>query len=217
MIQQFSPQVETNHPAVEQEELITTLAAENAARNAQFRHILLIVPLLSTIPYLPSLINPRTTLLSLLSLTSLLSTAYLLHHQTPHESGIAFLDRWAKPKTPRPTRPPSEGSFSDDDDETEVATAYAPRSQPRARRSSFSFEPRKSPLEMYLPYLNLGLGVVLILMAWAVGRVDGKAVWTGMGYLPLLIYGVVLTAKMVMGSVDPEKELTALRYEYKGA
>lgn len=70
---------------------------------------------------------------------------------------------------------------------------------------------------MYLPYLNLGLGVVLILMAWAVGRVDAKAVWTGMGYLPLLIYGVVLTAKMVMGSVDPEKELTALRYEYKGA
>lgn len=198
----------------EQEDLITTLAAENAARNAQFRHILLSVPLLSTIPYLPSLINPRTTLLSLLSLTSLLSTAYLLHHQTPHESGIAFLDRWAKPKTPRPTRPPSEGSFSDDESE-----AYVPRRQPRERRrrSSFSFEARKSPLEIYLPYLNLGLGVVLMLMGWAVGKVDSKAVWPGMGYLPLLVYAVILIAKMVMGSVDPEKELTALRYEYKGA
>lgn len=70
---------------------------------------------------------------------------------------------------------------------------------------------------MYLPYLNLGLGVVLVLMGWVVGRVKERDVWTGMGWLPLVVYLVVLVAKMVMGSVDPEKELTALRYDYKGA
>ncbi|CAM1510444.1 Fc.00g007790.m01.CDS01 [Cosmosporella sp. VM-42] len=196
----------------EQEDLIEQLAAENAARNAQFRYFLLTLPLLTTLPYLPSLFRPSTTLLSLLSLTSLLSTAYLLHHQAPHESGIAILDAWSKPKTPRPTRPPSEGSISED----EVFVARR-QQQERRRRSSFSFEPRRSPLELYLPYLNLGLGVVLALMGWAVGRVANTAVWPGMGYLPLVVYGVVLLAKVVMGSVDPEKELSALRYEYKGA
>lgn len=58
---------------------------------------------------------------------------------------------------------------------------------------------------------------MLVLMSWAVGRAGNKAVWTGMGYLPLVVYSVVLIAKVVMSSVDPEKELTALKYEYKGA
>ncbi|PCD44927.1 hypothetical protein AU210_000376 [Fusarium oxysporum f. sp. radicis-cucumerinum] len=170
----------------EQQDYINQLAAENAARDVQFRRFLLAIPLLATIPYLPALINPPTALLALLSLTSLFSTAYLLHHQPPASSGIPFLDSWAKPKTPRPTRPPSLST-------------------------------RESPLETYLPYLNLGLGLVLILMAWAIGRTKSEAVWPGMGYLPLVVYGIILVSKMVMGSVDPEKELSSLKYDYKGA
>ncbi|KAM5343062.1 hypothetical protein ACJ41O_014028 [Fusarium nematophilum] len=212
----------------EQEDLIGQLAAENAARDAQMRRFLFALPLLATIPYLPALINPPTALLALLSLTSLCSTAYLLHHQAPATSGITFIDKWARPKTPRPTRPPSlstrgassglAGDNDDDyDDEVDYDTVYVPRGRQRRRRSSFSYVERRSPLEMYLPYLNLGLGVILILMAWVVGKTRSEAVWPGMGYLPLVVYGVVLLAKMVMGSVDPEKELSALKYDYKGA
>ncbi|KAF4993827.1 hypothetical protein FDECE_13301 [Fusarium decemcellulare] len=206
----------------EQEDLIGRLAEENAARDAQFRRLLLALPLLATIPYLPALINPPTSLLALLSLTSLFSTAYLLHHQPPASSGIPFLDKWAKPKTPRPTRPPSlstrhSSGILDEDDDDDDEVEYVPRGRPRQRRSSFSYVERRSPLEMYLPYLNLGLGLILILMAWAVGRSRSEAVWPGMGYLPLVVYVVVLLAKTVMGSVDPEKELSALKYEYKGA
>ncbi|KAH6977028.1 hypothetical protein BKA56DRAFT_587493 [Ilyonectria sp. MPI-CAGE-AT-0026] len=199
----------------EQEDLIESLAAENAARDAQFRRLLVAVPIVATIPYIPSLLRPSTTLLSLLSLTSLLSTAYLLHHLPPASSGITFLDAWARPKTPRPTRAPSVHDDDDDDDGDEVA--YAPRGRPRRRRTSFSFVARSSPLQIYLPYLNLGLGVMLILMSWVVGRAGNTAVWTGMGYLPLFVYLVVLISKVVMSSVDPEKELTALKYEFKGA
>ncbi|KAI6756653.1 hypothetical protein HG530_011251 [Fusarium avenaceum] len=147
----------------EQEDYIAQLAIENAARDVQFRRFLLAIPLLATIPYLPALINPPTSLLALLSLTSLFSTAYLLHHQPPTSSGIPFLDDWARPKTPRPTRPPSLST----------------------RESS--------------------------------GRVKSEAVWPGMGYLPLVVYGIILVSKMVMGSVDPEKELSSLKYDYKGA
>jgi hypothetical protein len=35
--------------------------------------------------------------------------------------------------------------------------------------------------------------------------------------LPGFVYGFVLLAKVVMGSVNPEAELGALRYEFKGA
>ncbi|KAF7552973.1 hypothetical protein G7046_g7243 [Stylonectria norvegica] len=179
----------------EQEEFIERLAVENTARNAQFRLILLSLPLLSTIPYLPSLLHRSTTLLSLLSLTSLLSTTYLLYHHAPTVSGIAFLDAWSHPKTPHPTRTPSEQSLTEEE----------------------TFAERKSPLEQYLPYLNFGLGVVLVLMGIVVGRDGNRDVWVGMGSLPLLVYSVVLLAKVVMASVDPEKELSALKYDYKGA
>lgn len=162
-------------------------------------------------------------MLALLSLTSLFSTAYLLHHQPPASSGIPFLDNWARPKTPRPTRPPSlstrdsSGVFDDDDEDEVDDVPYAPRGRPRQRRSSFSYVETRSPLETYLPFLNLGLGLVLILMAWAIGRTKSEAVWPGMGYLPLVVYAIILISKMVMGSVDPEKELASLKYDYKGA
>lgn len=87
----------------------------------------------------------------------------------------------------------------------------------RERRSSFRYVERKSPLEVYLPYLNLGLGAMLVLMTWAVDRSGKATVWAGMGYLPLVVYAVVLASKMVMSGVDPEKELSALKYDYKGA
>ena len=35
-----------------------------------------------------------------------------------------------------------------------------------------------------------------------------------MGYLPLVVYAIILVSKMVMGSVDPEKELSSLKYVY---
>jgi hypothetical protein len=46
------------------------------------------------------------------------------------------------------------------------------------------------------------------------GRSD---MWVGFGWLPAVVYGVVLLAKVIMGSVDPEAELGGLRYGYKGA
>lgn len=42
-------------------------------------------------------------------------------------------------------------------------------------------------------------------------------VWWGFGWLPGLVWGVVVLAKWIMGGVDPESELGGLRYGYKGA
>lgn len=39
----------------------------------------------------------------------------------------------------------------------------------------------------------------------------------GLGNLPGIVYAVVVVAKLMMASVDPERELGALKYGYKGA
>lgn len=76
---------------------------------------------------------------------------------------------------------------------------------------------QRSPLETYLPYLNLGLIAALILMGMVTKSNVASFGWIGMGNLPAIVYIVVLVAKMVMASVDPEAELSTLKYEYKGA
>lgn len=71
------------------------------------------------------------------------------------------------------------------------------------------------PVVRYLPYLNIVLSVLLALLGMvARGRVE---IWFGFAWLPGSVYGVALLAKVVMGSVNPEAELSALRYEFKGA
>jgi len=53
-------------------------------------------------------------------------------------------------------------------------------------------------------------------LGWLLKR-KGEHIWGGFAILPLGIYTVVLLAKVVMGSVDPEGELGGLRYGFKGA
>lgn len=78
--------------------------------------------------------------------------------------------------------------------------------QPRRPRGG-----RRAPLETYLPCLNAGLVLVLALTGSATGSGSGS------GILPGVVYAIVLLAKVVMGGVDPERELSALKYGYRGA
>ncbi|PQE17771.1 Histone acetyltransferase protein [Rutstroemia sp. NJR-2017a BVV2] len=76
------------------------------------------------------------------------------------------------------------------------------------------------PLQTYLPYLNIALSAILGVLGSLVKaktRAQGDIVWVGFEWVPGGIYAVVVVAKMVMGSVDPEEELRELRYGYKGA
>lgn len=56
---------------------------------------------------------------------------------------------------------------------------------------------------------------MLVLLGMVVGR--KTELWWGFGWLPAGVYTVVLLAKWLMGSVDPEGELGGLRYGFKGA
>jgi hypothetical protein len=127
---------------------------------------------------------------------------------------------WLKPAAP-PAQPPL---FDDEDDsygaqQPSEAFPSARARRRRSRSSSFSFATRKSPLEQYLPYLNMALCIVLVLMITLETSWSSQMGWsrTLLGYLPGAVYAVVLVAKAVMAGVDPEAELAALKYEYKGA
>jgi ABC-type dipeptide/oligopeptide/nickel transport system permease component len=168
--------------------LIRTLEQENTRRNKQFATVLLALPLLSILPYIPDLFNGRTTLLSILSITSLLSTAYLLYVLPPGQTAISYLDAL--------NSPPSKDKLA-------------------RRQLSQNLGLDKGPIKQYLPYLNLGLGGVLVLLGMVVSR--KIELWWGFGWLPAGVYAVVLLAKWMMGSVDPEGELGGLRYGFKGA
>jgi hypothetical protein len=150
-----------------------------------------------------------------LALSSLASTAYLLHRLPPGETGIAPLDAWL---TAASSESPAVSGGSAIDD----GFGFGPRGQARRRRaSSFSLSLHRSPLEMWLPYLNLGLGVLVLLMRLlsfkAQDEMDGWLGRMGLGNLPLVVYLVILVAKVVMASVDPERELEVLKYDHKGA
>lgn len=224
---QTSRSVLTKPP--EQETLIHTLAEQNASTNQQYQILLLALPILSSIPYILALFRPSTLLIALLGLTSLTSTVYLLFSLPITETGIPLLDAWARSG---PT-----GSGDDDNDDTSAIASgsgagpsgLGTLNQRRRRRrtNSLSYVVPKSPLEKHLPYLNIGLCLILILSGVLAKRAgaedDGERHhshqfgWLGLGNLPAIVYGVVMIAKMVMATVDPEKELQKLKYEYKGA
>lgn len=156
------------------------------------------------------------------------STVYLLFSLPITETGVPPLDAWA--------RSGHKASRDRDDETSAIASGSGTgpsglgalnQSRRRRRTNSVSFVVPKSPLEKHLPYLNVGLCIILILYGVLANRVGGNEDnvryhrhqfgWLGLGNLPAIVYVVIVVAKMVMASVDPERELQNLRYEYKGA
>ncbi|KAL1850200.1 hypothetical protein Daus18300_013000 [Diaporthe australafricana] len=219
----------------EQEKLIQTLSEQNATHNQQYQIILLALPILSCIPYLLALFRPSTSLIAVLGLTSLASTTFLLFSLPPTETGIHALDGWVKSRSARDGQQGggdsgASGVASGSGDGPSGLGTLNQRRQRRRRASSFSLAPQKSPLEKHLPLLNVGLCAVLILYGLLVQRRGGSSDhydrdedhsqhfgWLGLGNLPAIVYAVVLVAKLLMANVDPERELTALKYDFKGA
>ncbi len=211
------PKLSLTWTFLEQEKLIGSLTAENRLRNGQARWLLVVLPLACTLPYLARLFffgPPRRAVFSsLLGLSSLASTAYLVHALPPMRTGLAPLDRWAR------SSGGGSGSQDDDDDDDGKGGDDGDNNSNAGRPPTWSVVPPayRGPLESHLPTLNAALCVLLAVLEWVSGSGRGRAVVVGLGYLPALVYGVVLAAKVVMAGVDPERELGGLRYEFKGA
>jgi len=92
----------------------------------------------------------------------------------------------------------------------------------RQHKMSALLPDRESPLMKYLPYLNVALAIVVAVAGLLHLRTHENkrgvlGSLAGQGNLPLIVNAVVLVAKVTMAGVDPERELSGLMYEYKGA
>ncbi|KAK0651279.1 hypothetical protein B0T16DRAFT_489317 [Cercophora newfieldiana] len=235
----------------EQDHFIQSLTLQNQSRNRQFRQLLLAMPLISSFPYLLSLFHPHTFLLSFLALSSLASTSYLLLRLPLTKTGLQPLDdipfgwgglvllftRKRLPRKPerrltleeanrvyRRRHRESDASSTDEDTRRAERAASAERARVRVGLPLEGDMDVSGPLLEYLPYLNVGLSVVVavagFLNYYRFSEGEDEAMFLGfarLGNLPLLINVVVIVAKMIMAGVDPERELSELRYEYKGA
>ncbi|KHE87696.1 hypothetical protein GE21DRAFT_3149 [Neurospora crassa] len=208
----------------EQESLITTLTTQNSQRNSQFRSLLLLIPAIASVPYfLVLFLSPpasssspshfpsshgttktsstktTTAIFSLLALTSLAATTFITVKLPPTKTGLSIVDSLA-----------SSSSSS-------ATTKKKNKRLPNQYGAGGVLTP--SPLETWLPYLNVGLCVLVLLTGLVTGGAQGVNA-VGKVYLaalPGVIYAATVAAKVVMAGVGPEGELGGLRYRYKGA
>ncbi|KAK5053807.1 hypothetical protein LTR84_001769 [Exophiala bonariae] len=190
----------------EQENLITNLRSSETKSNAQYTLIFTALPLAVILPFLRFLFTSSQKSIALaciLSITSLLSTAYLMY-----------------------MIPPDAALFSRGDDHgsldlSAVVNRRSQRARQQAARGSPSgfFGGPDSPLTVYLPFLNAFVAVLLVVLAGGfrgkVGVPDG--LWAFF-LLPGLVFAVVLTVRSSIGDVQKGlTELQGMRYGYKGA
>ncbi|KAF7953172.1 hypothetical protein EAE96_006388 [Botrytis aclada] len=165
----------------EQDNLIQHLATLHTQYNTIYTRFLLCLPLISIIPYLLTLFSPTTSLLSILSITSLLSTAFLIYSLPPEKTSISLLDKINQP------------------------SKDSPRSKIKVLGAN---SVDNGPLQTYLPILNLVLSLILGILGTIIkskyqsksrmSEAETNIWWTGFEWLPLGIYAVVLLAKTVM-------------------
>ena len=77
----------------------------------------------------------------------------------------------------------------------------------------------EGPLQKYLPYLNIGICIMLAIASWRTkGRTDAPGGLFLFLLLPGLTLGAVTGAKSSMQNVEQGiGDLNRLRYDYKGA
>ncbi|KAK3304258.1 uncharacterized protein B0T15DRAFT_494732 [Chaetomium strumarium] len=232
----------------EQETLIQTLTTQNETRNRTFHRLLSALPALSTIPFLLGLFLSHSAgpsrLLSLLGLSSLCATGWMLYTFEVCETGFPRLDRHTSSLADKKKKK-EKGllSLSSNDSRERRRTAGAGlgagartvghydllrwNSRPRRRDGLLTGplpgEGSRTPLQQHLPWLNVGLAALVLLTGLLERvRLGGEAANAGvspllLGALPGVVYAVVVGAKVMMAEVDPERELGKLKYGYKGA
>ncbi|RKF77330.1 hypothetical protein GcM1_220037 [Golovinomyces cichoracearum] len=172
----------------EQENLIQSLEIENRTANQLHLRALLLLPLISILPYIRSLFSPGTAIFSVLSITSLLSTAYLLV-SVLHRSDATAIN------------PLSQPSFQ----------------SPLPRNEAYNLlSTSQGPIKKFLPYLNLGLCFSLAVLGILINNKYGD-LWLGFCWLPAINYGAVILTTWYIAIVDPQAELKKLKYTYRGA
>ncbi|KAF2745712.1 hypothetical protein M011DRAFT_446990 [Sporormia fimetaria CBS 119925] len=185
----------------DQEELITSLSSHDTSSTKLYTQLLLLLPLLPALLYLPRLFAFRTILPSLAAIASLLASAYTLY----------FLP--LPPVSPSSSTAQHKGKATARDRVTGA--------------KSFSFIPQESQpvpylspetadlLRQYMIPVNAALCAILCITELAQRRSWGEGMMIGGGYVPGFVLTFILWARRELRVVDLG-ELERLRYRTKG-
>ncbi|KEF55964.1 uncharacterized protein A1O9_07544 [Exophiala aquamarina CBS 119918] len=183
----------------EQETLITNLRSSETATNVQYTVFFTALPIITILVFIYFLFlstKKSVTLACLLSITSLLATAYIMY-MIP--TGAALFTN--------PVRPRLDLS------------AVALRRRGRQIDLPDFFGGADSPLTQYLPYLNTFLSVLLALLALGFRGKSGvpDGIWAFF-LLPGMVFAIVLVVRASINDIQKGlTELQGMRYDYKGA
>ncbi len=75
------------------------------------------------------------------------------------------------------------------------------------------------PVELYLPYLNGGVSVLLLLASWSLRRRPNsqEGLWVFL-LLPAIMFAMIMIARKSMADVEAGiTQLSGMKYDYKGA
>ncbi|EXJ68308.1 uncharacterized protein A1O5_08923 [Cladophialophora psammophila CBS 110553] len=184
----------------EQEHLLQNLQASETSTNAIYTMLFTGLPLIVTLPfmwYLSISTSRAMAFLCLLSITSLISSAYIMY-MIPTSTPLGSLS--VPPRTTPITRQRQAHGTG-------------------LSQSAFLFASAESPIDQYLPYLNAFIGVLLFIasMGYRSRNDVPEGLWLFL-LLPGLIFGMVFITRRSMSEVHAGlAELQGLRYDYRGA
>ncbi|KAF2184421.1 hypothetical protein K469DRAFT_709159 [Zopfia rhizophila CBS 207.26] len=192
----------------EQEKLISSLSTQDTRSTKLYTQILLALPLMPAVLYIPRLFNTSTFLTSFAAILSLLASAYTLYYiPLPPVAAQTMLDA----KSGR-----SSGKGKAVARDYEGHRANLDISNPSTKTAPFLSPEIEELVKKYITPVNGTICAILALHELSQGREWRKGIMISGGYVPLFIMVVVQWARRELRVVDLG-ELERLRYRYKGA
>ncbi|PVH93412.1 hypothetical protein DM02DRAFT_619292 [Periconia macrospinosa] len=200
--------VEEGMDEQDQETLLATLSAKDTTSTRLYTLLLLILPLVPAVLYVPRLfsLSPPIIIETIASIASLLSSAYALYFLPLPPVRISVLDSSDLGKNTKNNKGKSIARTSVGGKASDAAAA-------KGRRQAVPYisEEVAVVLEKYIVPVNVVLCVFLALIEVGHGRSWSEGMMIGGGYVPGFVLTVVMFARRELRVVDLG-ELERLRY-----
>ncbi|KAF2441798.1 hypothetical protein P171DRAFT_366171 [Karstenula rhodostoma CBS 690.94] len=189
--------VEAGMDEQDQATLLTTLSTHDTRTTSTYTHLLLVLPLLPIVLYIPLLFHLSTLPAAGLAIPSLLASAYTLYFLPlpPLRISVSHVADLQSPTSARSKPKPTE--------------AKAER-----RPVPYISEGTAEVVARYIVFANGALCAVLAVAEVLQGRAWGEGMTVRGGYLPGLVFTVVMFARRELRAVDMS-ELERLQYQSK--
>lgn len=181
--------VEDGLDAQDRETVLSNLTTQDTKTTSFYTAVLLALPLLPIVFYIPLLFGIYTIIPSLAAIASLLASAYTLYF-------LALPPASTKPPSSTSTKKPKSRNLS-----TSQPSIF---SAPTSKSVPYISSETSELLRRYTIPTNTAIVAILAMLEPFRGRTWSEGLSIGGGFVPLFIWGVVLGARSELRSIDFE-------------